>query len=78
MVFAYPGPLVEFPDQGWNEVDAAEYPDQALLCPDDQESTEEWYPVNYDFQWHVPPQGFRDERMTQAHPDTTLSGSGSW
>ena len=46
--YEYPGPLVEFPDQEYPETDAAEYPDQALLCPDDQEYTEGWYPVEGD------------------------------
>ena len=46
--YEYPGPLVEFPEQEYPETDAAEYPDQALLCPDDQEYTEGWYPVEGD------------------------------
>ena len=35
--YEFSEPLVEFPDQGWEQLDAAEYPDQALFCPDEQE-----------------------------------------
>ena len=45
--YEYPGPLVEFPGQGWEQDDAAEYPDQALLCPDEQEYPEEFYLVSF-------------------------------
>ena len=31
-------PIIEFPDDEWGTHDEAEYPDQALLCPDNPEA----------------------------------------
>ena len=42
--YQFSEPLVEFPDQVWEQYDAAEYPDQALFFPDEQEYSEEHYP----------------------------------
>ena len=41
--YEFPGPLVQVPGV-WEQLDAAEYPDQALFCPDEQEYSEEFYP----------------------------------
>ena len=41
-------PIIEFPEDQWDEYDEAEYPDQALLCPDDSIYPDAQYPDNGD------------------------------
>ena len=38
-------PIVEFPDDHWDSYDEAEYPDQALLCPDYSTYPGAYYPA---------------------------------